>query len=140
MQQCERTIACKAACFVVVICWRRDCSALDYCVERRRWRRHFSCRRDLVLHRLLLAAFASLVAASPALAEPAIRTEMPVIRADSRDGELTLRLDQGLLGSVNGLRPRTVVVSGLDDSGRVIVEQAVPVTRRMTYVRLPISP
>jgi hypothetical protein len=92
------------------------------------------------LHRLLLAAFASLVAASPALAEPAIRTEMPVIRADSRDGELTLRLDQGLLGAVNGLRSRTVVVSGLDDSGRVIVEQAVPVTRRMTYVRLPISP
>ena len=58
------------------------------------------------MHRLLLAAFASLVAASPALAEPAIRTEMPVIRADSRDGELTLRLDQAVIEGFRAMGPR----------------------------------
>jgi hypothetical protein len=91
------------------------------------------------LRKLLFAAFWPLAATTPAFAEPVLQAEMPVIRAESREGELTLRLDQGLVGSVHSLRPRTVVVTGMDGSGRVIVEHEILVPRRMTYVRLPIS-
>lgn len=91
------------------------------------------------MRKLLLAAFWPLAATSPAFAEPVVRAEMPVVRAEAREGELTLRLDQGLLGSVHSLQPRTVVVTGMDGSGRVIVEHEILVPRRMTYVRLPIS-
>jgi hypothetical protein len=85
------------------------------------------------------ALFVSVAAIAPAMAEPVVKADMPAIRASISNEQMTVRLDQGLLGTVNSLKPRTVLVSARDASGRVVQEQEVQVSRRMTYARFPVS-
>lgn len=92
------------------------------------------------MRRSILCAFiVSAAVAAPAIAEPAVKANMPAIRASISNGEMTVRLDQAVLGTINSLRPRTVVVSARDASGAVVQEQEVQVSRRMTFARFPVS-
>lgn len=91
--------------------------------------------------RLVLASLAaSALLAAPALADPVVTSAMPAMRASLANGEVLVRLDQGVLGSARSLAPRTIVVTGHDASGKVIAETATPVSRRMTYARTPLTP
>ena len=65
---------------------------------------------------------ASAMLAAPAVADPVVKASMPAIRASLADGEVVVRLDQGVLGSARSLSPRTIVMLGHDASGKVIAE------------------
>ncbi len=92
------------------------------------------------MRRLMLSAFAvPALMAAPALAEPAIKTEMPVIRATLAGDTLGVRLDQGVLGTGRGLEDRTVMIVARDREGRVVAEETARVPRRMTYAQIPLS-
>lgn len=65
---------------------------------------------------------------------------MPAIRASIADGDVVVRLDQGVLGSARSLKSRTLVLVARDASGQQIGETAVPVARRMTYTRARLTP
>jgi len=91
--------------------------------------------------RLVLARLAvSLMLATPAVADPIVKASMPAVHASIADGELLVRLDQGVLGSARSLSPRTIVVLGHDASGKVIAETSTLVSRRMTYARTQLTP
>ena len=91
--------------------------------------------------RFVLASLAaSALLAAPAVAEPVVKASMPAIRASVANGEVVVRLEQGVLGSVRSLAPRTIVLVGKDASGRVIVESTAMVSRRMTYARTQLTP
>lgn len=91
--------------------------------------------------RLVLASIAAAaLLAAPAVADPIVKTSMPAIRASVADGEIVVRLDQGVLGSFRSLAPRTIVLVAEDVSGRVIGESTVTVSRRMTYARTQLTP
>jgi hypothetical protein len=91
--------------------------------------------------RLVLASLAaSALLASPAFADPIVKASMPAIRASLANGEVVVRLDQGVLGSARSLSPRTVVLIAKDGSGRVIGESTTMVSRRMTYARTQLTP
>lgn len=91
--------------------------------------------------RLVLASFAAAaLLAAPAVADPIVTASMPAIRASVANGEVVVRLDQGVLGSVRSLAPRTIVLVAKDASGRVIGESVALVSRRMTYARTQLTP
>lgn len=90
------------------------------------------------MRRLVLPALLALIAA-PALAEPAVKTSMPAIKATLSGDTLGVRLDQGVLGHGRGLELCTVVIVARDADGRVVAEEAAEVSRRMTYARVPVS-
>lgn len=90
--------------------------------------------------RFALVAFATGLFASPAIADPRVDASMPVISASIANGEMVVRLDQGVLGSARSLAPRTVVLVGKDASGQVLAETTTPVSRRLSYARLPLTP
>lgn len=86
-----------------------------------------------------LLASTALVAA-PAVADPVLKASMPAIRASVANGEVVVRLEQGVLGSARSLEPRTLVLVGRDASGKVIAENTSSVSRRMTYARMALTP
>lgn len=88
---------------------------------------------------LLSALIAPALMAAPALAEPAINTAMPAIRATLAGEMLRVRLDQAVLGTGRGLETRTVVVVARDTAGRIVAEETAQVSRRMTYAQIPVS-
>ncbi len=91
--------------------------------------------------RLVLASLAaSALLAAPATADPTVSAAMPAIRASIADGEVVVRLGQGVLGSARNLSPRTIVMVGRDASGKVIAETTTQVSRRMTYARTQLTP
>lgn len=91
--------------------------------------------------RFVLASLAaSALLAAPAVAEPVVKASMPAIRASVANGEVVVRLEQGVLGSVRSLAPRTIELVGKDASGRVIGESTTMVSRRMTYARTQLTP
>lgn len=90
--------------------------------------------------RFALVALVTGFLASPAIAEPRLDASMPVIRSSIASGEMVVRLDQGVLGSARSLAPRTVVLVGKDASGQVLAETTTPVSRRLSYARLPLTP
>jgi hypothetical protein len=91
--------------------------------------------------RFALACFAAAtLVASPAFADPVVKASMPAIRASVADGEVVVRLDQGVLGSARSLQPRTLVLVGHDASGKVVAESTSEVSRRMTYARMALTP
>lgn len=91
--------------------------------------------------RLVLVSIAALaLLAAPAVAEPIVKTSMPAIRASVANGEISVRLDQGVLGSVRSLAPRTIVLVAKDASGKVVGESTAKVSRRMTYARTQLTP
>jgi hypothetical protein len=91
--------------------------------------------------RLILTSLAaSILLAAPAVADPVVKASMPAIRATLANGEVTVRLDQDVLGSARSLAPRTIVLVAKDASGRVIGESTAMVSRRMTYARTQLSP
>ena len=54
--------------------------------------------------RLVLASLAaSALLAAPAAADPSVEAAMPAIRASIADGEVVVRLDQGVLGLIRPL-------------------------------------
>ena len=83
---------------------------------------------------------ASAMLAAPAVADPVVKASMPAIRASLADGEVVVRLDQGVLGSARSLSPRTIVMLGHDASGKVIAETTTKVSRRITYARTQLTP
>jgi len=88
---------------------------------------------------ILSALIAPALLAAPALAEPAIKTAMPAIKATLSGQTIGVRLDQGVLGTGKGLEARTVVVVARDATGRVVAEETASVARRMTYAQVPVS-
>jgi hypothetical protein len=82
----------------------------------------------------------SAMLAAPAVADPVVKASMPAIRASLADGEMVVRLDQGVLGSARSLAPRTIVMIGHDASGKVIAETSTKVSRRITYARTQLTP
>lgn len=93
------------------------------------------------MRRFILSALAaSALLAAPAMAEPAIKTAMPVIKATLAGDTLGVRMDQGVLGAGRGLEARTVVVVARDAAGRVVAEESAKISRRMTYAQIPLSP
>ena len=76
------------------------------------------------------------LAATPAMAEPSIKTSMPVIRATLANGELVVRMAQGVLGGGQSATPRSLVVTARDAQGKVVYESVTPVSRRMTYAHI----
>ena len=91
--------------------------------------------------RLVLARFAAAaMMAAPAVADPVVKASMPAIRASIADGDVLVRLDQGVLGSARGLSPRAILMAGYDASGKMIAETTTPVSRRMTYARTQLTP
>lgn len=91
-------------------------------------------RRSLMV---LLAA--SVLTAAPALADPAIQTAMPAIRASLSGDEMVVRLQAGVLGASRSLSPRTLTIVAKDASGAVVYETNTDVSRRMTYARVPVT-
>lgn len=91
-------------------------------------------RRSLMV---LLAA--SVLTAAPALADPAIQTAMPAIRASLSGDEMVVRLHEGVLGASRSLSPRTLTIVAKDASGAVVYETKTDVSRRMTYASVPVT-
>lgn len=89
-------------------------------------------RRSLLV---LLAASAAM--ATPAIADPAIKSSMPAIRASLSDDQMVVRMDQGVLGASRSLAPRTLSVVAKDASGAVVYQSETAVSRRMTYAHVP---
>ncbi len=87
----------------------------------------------------LTALLTSTLLVVPALAEPAVTTSMPAIKATLSGNTLGVRLEQGVLGYGKGLEPRTLVIIARDAEGRVVAEKSADVSRRMTYARVPVS-
>jgi hypothetical protein len=85
----------------------------------------------------LLAA--SIVSAAPALADPAITTAMPAIRASVIGDEMVVRLQQGVLGASRSLSPRTLAIVARDASGVVVYETKAVIARRVTYTHIPVT-
>jgi hypothetical protein len=83
---------------------------------------------------LVVASIA--LAATPAMAEPSIKTSMPVIRATLAKGELVVRMAPGVLGGGQSATPRSLVVVARDAQGKVVYESVTPVSRRLTYARI----
>ena len=91
--------------------------------------------------RLVLASLAaSAMLAAPAAADPVVKTSLPAIRASIADGEVLVRLDQGVLGSARSLSPRSIMMVGYDASGRVIAETTTQISRWMTYAGTQLTP
>jgi hypothetical protein len=91
--------------------------------------------------RLVLASLAaSAMLAAPAVADPVVKASMPAIHASIADGEVLVRLDEGVLGSARSLSPRAIMMVGYDASGKAIAETTTPVSRRMTYARTQLTP
>jgi hypothetical protein len=90
--------------------------------------------------RLAAVLAAAALLAVPAIAEPAVKASMPAIRASVVDGDVVVRLDQGVLGSARSLEPRTVVLVARDASGKIVAETSTKVSRRMTYARTALTP
>jgi len=88
----------------------------------------------------LTSLAASIMLAAPAVADPIVKAAMPAIRASLANGEVVVRLDQGVLGSAGSLSPRTIALVGFDASGKVIAETTTQVSRRMTYARTQLTP
>jgi len=89
---------------------------------------------------VLVSLAASAMLAAPAFADPVVKASMPAIRASVVDGDVMVRLNQGVLGSGRGLAPRTIVLVGHDVSGKAIAETTTQVSRRMTYARTQLTP
>lgn len=89
-----------------------------------------------VLTALLIPA----LAVAPAFAEPRVSASMPAIKASLAGDQVVVRLDQGILGGVKSLEPRTLVVVAKDASGKTVAETSANVSRRMTYARIPVTP
>lgn len=90
-------------------------------------------------------ALASLIAAAalvsaPAFADPAFKVSMPAIQASFLNGDLVVRMQRSLLGSAHNMAPRTMVVVGRDAAGTVVFQDETPVTNRMTYARVAVTP
>lgn len=86
---------------------------------------------------LLVLVSASALLAAPAIADPAIKTSMPAIRASLSGDQMVVRMDQGVLGASRSLSPRTLTVVAKDASGAVVYESETEVSRRMTYAHVP---
>ena len=86
---------------------------------------------------LLVLLAASALTAAPALADPAISTAMPAIRASLTGDEMVVRIDRGGLGASRSLSPRTLTIIARDHSGTVVHETKTSVSRRMTYAHIP---
>jgi hypothetical protein len=86
---------------------------------------------------LMVLLAASAMVATPAFADPAIKTAMPAIRASLSGEEMVVRMDQGVLGASRSLAPRTLTIVARDASGAVVYETKTAVSRRMTYARVP---
>lgn len=86
----------------------------------------------------LIAAAA--LAQAPAFADPTIKSAMPAIHASLANGELVVRMERSLAGSVHNMAPRTMVVVARDADGKVVFESATPVQHRMTYAHIAATP
>ena len=86
---------------------------------------------------LLVLLVASALSAAPALADPAIKTAMPAIRASLTGDEMVVRLHQGVLGAAQSLSPRTLTIVAKNASGVVVYESKAVIARRMTYAHIP---
>jgi len=86
---------------------------------------------------LLVLLAASALSAAPALADPAITTAMPAIRASLTGDEMVVRLHQGVLAASRSLSPRTLSIVARDASGVVVYERKAVIARRMTYAHIP---
>ena len=85
----------------------------------------------------LALAFAAVAVSAPANADPVIRSSMPAIAASMSGDALVVRIERGVLGASQSLTPRTLTVVAKDASGAVVYEAQTPVSRRMTYARVP---
>lgn len=87
--------------------------------------------------RLSLLVLAAAMMAAPAIADPAIKTSMPAIRASLSGDQLIVRMDQGVLGASRSLSPRTMSIVAKDAAGAVVYQSETAVSRRMTYAHIP---
>lgn len=89
------------------------------------------------MRRTLLVLLAAAAMTAPAVADPAIKTAMPAIRASLSGDQMVVRMDQGVLGASRSLAPRTLTIVAKDASGAVVYETSTNVSRRMTYAHVP---
>lgn len=90
------------------------------------------------MKRALLLCLAIVTTAPIAVADPAIASAMPVLRASLDGGTVRLRLSDGLLNPVKPFDMAEIVLVATDNEGRTIYESTTPVSRRATYASVEV--
>ncbi len=90
------------------------------------------------MKRALLLCLAIPTIAPVAVADPAIATTMPVLRASLDGGTVRLRLADGLLNPGKPFDMAEIVLIATDNEGRTIYQSTTPVSRNTTYASVDV--
>lgn len=92
------------------------------------------------MFRILAPVLAVALMAAPALAAPAISSEMPAITASLSGETIRVRLAEGVASRTRAGLNKVIVVEGFDAAGQSLGSVSADVSKRLTYASIDLTP